>query len=341
VSGAAGEHPPEPERPLGRSLALLGLLLALLAGLSLFVGRYPSPPGLSPALLAEDAVARALVFDLRLPRLVAAIVLGATLAASGLAMQMIFRNPLVEPGLLGVSQGAAFGAALGIVAFGGSTLVVQSLAALFALLGLAGSWVLARAFRFGGATLRLVLAGIAVSALLSAGVGLLKLLADPLRQLPEITFWLLGGLFGIGWEQLAWLLPAALPALLLLHLLAWRMNLLSLADETAFALGVAVRRERLALLVLSVMGVAAGVAVAGMVGWIGLITPHLARRLVGADARRALPAATLLGAIVTLLCDDLARTLAGAEIPLGILTSLVGAVVFAIVMVRSPLRARA
>lgn len=325
----------------GPPLLLLGLGLAALFALSVFVGRYPAPFFMPPSLLGEDEIAWRLVVSLRLPRLVAAVVLGATLAAAGLTMQMVFRNPLVEPGFLGVSQGAAFGAAIGIVALGGRPALVQALAAACALAGLGLTWLLARAFRFGGSTLRLVLAGIAVSALFSSGVGLLKLVADPLRQLPEITFWLLGGLFGIGWKQVLGLLPVVVPALAGILLLRWRLNVLSLSDETAFALGVAVRRERALLLLLSVAATAAVVSVSGMVGWVGLITPHVARRLHGADARRALPGAMLLGAIVVVACDDLARTLVAAEIPLGIVTSLVGAAAFAVVMVRPPVRGRA
>lgn len=338
---------PEPGQGLsearGGAAVLLWLGLALVAVLaaSVLVGRYPRPYWLQPELLASDELARNLVLGLRLPRLAAAAVLGAVLAGAGFTMQMVFRNPLVEPGFLGVSQGAAFGAALAIVGLGGSAAAVQGCATAFALLGLGLTWLLARAFRFGGHTLRLVLAGIAVSALFSSGLGVLKFVADPLRQLPDITFWLLGGLWGITWGQLAWLLPVALPALAILVLFRFRLNVLSLDDETAFALGAAVSRERFLLLFVSVAATSVVVSVAGMVGWLGLITPHLARRLQGADARRALPAALLLGALLAVVCDDLARTLVAGEIPLGILTSLVGTVVFAWLMASPAGRARA
>jgi iron complex transport system permease protein len=343
VSGAAGATPADDATPRSGAPVLLTLSALLLAtiALSILVGRYPRPYWLSPELLASDEMARNLVLGLRLPRLLVAVVLGAVLAGAGFTMQMVFRNPLIEPGFLGVSQGAAFGAALAIVLLGGSGPLVQGLATLFALLGLGLTWLLSRAFRFGGHTLRLILSGIAVSALFSSGVGVLKFMADPLRQLPDITFWLLGGLWGVTWKQLAWLLPVALPALLVLLLFRWRLNVISLDDETAFALGVSVRKERFLLLFVSVAATAVVVSVAGMVGWIGLITPHLARRLQGADARRALPAALLLGALLSLVCDDLARTLIAGEIPLGILTSLLGTVVFAWLMVRQSGRARA
>ncbi|MCX7840035.1 MAG: iron ABC transporter permease, partial [Anaerolineae bacterium] len=194
--------------------------------------------------------------------------------------------------------------------------------------------------RYGGWVLRLVLAGIAVSALFSSGIGILKYAADPLRQLPEITFWLLGGLWSITWREVSYIAPIVLPALFILWLMRWRLNLLSLSDETAFSLGVAVGRERALLLIASVAATAAVVSVAGIVGWIGLIVPHIARRLMGTDAQHSLPVAMLLGGIFALICDDLARTLFAAEIPLGIFTSLFGAILFALLLMSNITRSR-
>ncbi len=309
-------------------LTLLSLAAAALAGASLLLGRYPAPGWTTPAVLAHDPLARRLVWGLRAPRVLAALTTGAALAGSGFALQMIFRNPLVEPGFLGVSQGAAFGAALVILTLGGHPLAVQAGAALFGLAALWLSEALARRLRYGGWVLRMVLAGIAVSALFSAGVGLLKYVADPLTQLPEIVFWLLGGLWATRWENLLPVLALAWPALGALYLARWRLNVLALNHETAFSLGAQPGRERFALLVVAVVATAAVVSLAGVVGWVGLMTPHLARRGFGADARSALPAALVLGAGFTLLCDDLARVLLPGEVPLGILTSLLGAVAF-------------
>lgn len=324
----------------GRTIWVLAVLLLLVMFFSLFLGRYPTPFWLSPLQIATDPLAAALVWDFRLPRILLAVLLGAALSTAGFAMQMVFRNPLVEPGFLGVSQGAAFGSALTIVAFGGSLALAEGLAALFAILGLLLSYLFARAIRYGGWVLRLVLAGIAVSALFAAGVGMLKFVADPLRQLPEIVFWLLGGLSGARWEQVWYVLPFALIGLLVLFLLRWRLNLLSLDDATAFSLGVHPGRERWLVLLAAVLPVAALVSVSGIVGWVGLIVPHFSRRLVGANARWALPVAMLLGAIFVLLCDDLARTVLAGEIPLGILTSLVGALLFLWLFVRFTPRER-
>ena len=179
-----------------RVLLLLTLGLVLVFAVSLFLGRYPKPGLISLERLTTDQLARRLVWNLRLPRLLVALLLGMSLSAAGTVFQMIFANPLVEPGFLGVSQGAAFGAAFSIIFFSNAAGVVQFSAAFFALLGLGVSYFLARRVRFGGWVLRLVLAGIAVSAIFSSGVGVLKFIADPLSQLPEITFWLLGGLWG-------------------------------------------------------------------------------------------------------------------------------------------------
>jgi iron complex transport system permease protein len=311
-----------------RPILLLGIIFLLVLGASLFVGRYPEPGWLSPTMLAEDEVARRLVLNLRLPRVLSACLLGVTLAAAGSVLQMIFRNPLVEPGFLGVSQGAAFGAAFSIIYLSASPLVREGMATVCACLGLALSYLLARHARYGGWILRLVLSGIAVSALFSAGVGVLKYLADPLTELPDIVFWMLGGLWGVTWADLLYLLPAVVAGLVIVYLMRWRLNLLSLDDDTGFSLGAAPGRERALVLVAAVAATAAVVSVAGIVGWVGLLIPHVARRFTGADAQRAVPASMLLGGIFGLVCDDLARTVLAGEIPLGILASLFGAVLF-------------
>ncbi len=321
-----------------KPLVVLGLVLVIVLLLSVLVGRYPAPYFLSPPVIWQDEMAQKLVLSLRLPRILTACLLGMTLAACGTVLQMIFRNPLVEPGLLGVSQGAAFGAALSIIVLGGSALVMQGMATLFACLGLAASTVLAHRVRYGGWILRLILAGIAVSALFSAGVGLLKYLADPLTELPELVFWMLGGLWGVTWADFFYLLLPVSLGLVVVLLMRWRLNLLSLDDDTGFSLGASPGRERALVLVAAVAATSAVVAVSGVVGWIGLLIPHVARRLTGADARRALPAAILLGGIFAVLCDDLARTLLAGEVPLGILASFFGAILFMAMMMSKNIR---
>jgi iron complex transport system permease protein len=290
------------------------------------------------SLLRDDPLALRLLLDLRLPRTIAAGLLGASLAAAGVVMQMLFANPLVEPGLIGVAQGAAFGAAITIVVFGGSAWAVQTGAATGALFGLATAYTIARRIRFGGWILRLVLSGIAVSALFSAGIGVVKFVADPLEQLPAITFWMLGGLWNVGWDTLLPVIPVAAGMLVILSFGRWRLNLLSLQDRVSFSLGAAPSRERLVLLVASTIAVASVISIAGIIGWVGLIVPHAARRLVGADAAIALPVATILGAGFVILSDTVARTVVAGEIPLGIVTSLVGAAAFLLLMMTNNIR---
>jgi iron complex transport system permease protein len=319
---------------------LLAILLVGLIGIALFLGRYPRPYGMAPGLLFEDQLAQRLVLQLRLPRILIAVILGMTLAACGLSMQMIFRNPLVEPGFLGVTQGAAFGAALSILWLGRHPVIVQLAATVFGLAGLFLSYGVANRLRFGGWVLRLVLAGIAISAFFSAGVGLLKYVADPLTELQEITFWLLGGLWAVQWRDVWVVLPFVAVGLIVALLMRWRLNLLSLKDETAFSLGAVLNRERLVLLVTLVTATAAITSISGTISWVGLIIPHIARRLSGASAHRSMPVAMLLGGIFTLACDTLARTLLAGEIPLGILTSLLGAVFFIYLMISSGFKVR-
>lgn len=320
-------------RNRGRVLIWLSLALMAFFLFSLLWGRYPAPGLISPEQLSQDELAKLLVFNLRLPRLLTAMLVGMSLSAAGTVFQMLFGNPLVEPGFLGVSQGAAFGAALCIVFLGGSAVLIQGMAAVFAVLGLVFSYLLARRIRYGGWVLRLVLSGIAVSALFSAGLGVLKYIADPLRQLQEITFWLLGALSSITWGQFLSILPSCIIGLVVLFLFRWRLNLLALNEETSFSMGAAPRRERLLLLTAAVLPTAAVISVSGMVGWVGLIMPHIARRIFGSDTRFNLPASMLLGAIFAIFCDDLSRTLLAGEIPLGILTSLIGAAIFIFLMV--------
>jgi iron complex transport system permease protein len=266
-------------------LVMLTAALSLIAG-SVFLGRFPAPyvTGLSD-LMTQDLLQQ-VVWQIRIPRILSAFVTGMVLAASGMVFQMIFRNPIVDAGFLGVSGGAAFGASLGIVLLGGSMAAIQGSAALFALLGLGFSWIMAVRIRFGDWILRLILAGIAVSALFAAGTGLLKYLADPLRELPELTFWLLGGLWGITWTDTLQTLAVCIPCLIVIWLFRWRLNLLSMQDETIFSLVADASKERIVLLLTAVIATSAVVCKAGQVGWVGLIIPHIARRLVGSDARK-------------------------------------------------------
>lgn len=329
------------ERPVHLSVMLF-LALALLAAivLALLVGKFPlSLADLWHVLLARLSgnpllgSADTVIWQLRLPRIVAAILVGASLAVAGAAYQGMFRNPLVSPDILGVSAGAGLGAICAIF-FHLPLYMVQLFAFIGGLLAVAAVYALASLVRRHDPVLVLVLAGIALSALLGAGISLLKILADPYTQLPTITFWLLGGLHSVNLTDLAYSAPLMLLGLTPLVLLRWRMNLLSLSDDEAIALGVNLTRTRLLLIVAATLMTASAVSFTGIIGWVGLVIPHVARLLVGPHFSRLLPVALLLGATFLLLTDTLARTVAGIELPLGILTALVGAPFFMYLLAR-------
>lgn len=329
------------ERPVHVTV-MMCLALALCAAiiLALLVGKFPlSFVDLWQVLLARFSgtpllgSADTVIWQLRLPRILAAILVGASLAVAGAAYQGMFRNPLVSPDILGVSAGAGLGAICAIF-FNLPMYMVQLFAFVGGLCAVAAVYALASLVRRHDPVLVLVLAGIALGALLGAGISLLKILADPYTQLPTITFWLLGGLHSVNLTDLAYSAPLMLLGLMPLVLLRWRMNLLSLSDDEAVALGVNLTRTRLLLIVAATLMTASAVAFTGIIGWVGLVIPHVARLLVGPHFSRLLPVALLLGATFLLLTDTLARTIAGIELPLGILTALVGAPFFMYLLAR-------
>jgi iron complex transport system permease protein len=274
------------------------------------------------------------LFNIRLPRVIAAAFVGAALAAAGAAYQSLFRNPLVSPDILGVSTGAGLGAVIGIL-LGLPVVMIQ-------LLGFAGGLVtvtlvamLARTLRGGGDVLVLVLAGIVVGALAGAAISLVKVLADPYDQLPAITFWLLGSLAGVKANDVAATVPVVLVGLAPLILLRWRIGVLSLGDDEARALGVEAGRLRVIVIAAATLVTASVVAISGVIGWVGLMVPHMARLLVGPRFDRLLPAAILLGAAFMVGVDTLARSAARIEIPLGVLTAVIGGPAFVWLLARS------
>ena len=317
-------------RRLLGSLALLLLLMIL----SILAGRYPKPGFTNLLALSGDYLLGQIIAQVRLPRILLAVTGGAALGAAGFVFQMLFANPLVEPGFLGVSQGAAFGAAAAITLFGFSPVAVQLSATVFGLLALISSYYLARRFRFGGWILRLILSGIAVGALFSSGLSIIKLVADPTTSLQDITFWMMGGLWNSTWNTAWSVMPTMWIALGLLLAVRWRINLLSLDERTAHAIGISVSREKSLMLLIATIATTAIISVAGLVSWVGLIVPHLARRLLGSDSRFALPGSMIIGSMFMLLCDTIGRTLLPGEIPLGVLTSLIGAALFMVILTR-------
>jgi iron complex transport system permease protein len=263
----------------------------------------------------------------RLPRVAAGMLVGAALAGAGTAYQTLFRNPLVSPDILGVSSGAGLGAVAGIL-LSLPVVGIQGLAFVGGLATVALVYLIAAALRGHDRTLVLVLGGVVVGALAGACISLVKILADPYDQLPAITFWLLGSLAGVKLADLAVAAPLALVGLVPLVLFRWRIGVLSLGDDEARALGVDVAKLRAAVIAAATLMTASVVAISGVIGWIGLMIPHIARMLVGPNFSRLLPAAMLLGAAFMLMVDTTARSLARVETPLGILTAVLGAPFF-------------
>lgn len=314
------------------TLSILLLLSVLFGVLSLFVGRYPKAGFTAPSLFFHDSIAQTILINIRLPRIVLALAAGAMLASSGFTFQLLFANPLVEPGFLGVSQGAAFGAAAVIVFTNATSLAVQISAMVFGLLGLLFSYLLAKRFRFGGALLRLVLAGIAVSALFSSALGVIKLVAEPTKDLQDITFWMMGGLWNASWRSIIPTLVVITVALIILYLNRFTLNLLSINEKTSFSLGLNPKRQRMILLFVATVGTTFTISVTGLIGWVGLITPHIARKTFGSEATFSLPASMIMGSFFLLLCDSLGRTVLPTEIPIGLLTSFFGAIIFVVIL---------
>jgi iron complex transport system permease protein len=274
------------------------------------------------------------LFNIRLPRVAAAGFVGAALAAAGAAYQSLFRNPLVSPDILGVSTGAGLGAVTGIL-LGLPVVMIQTLGFAGGLLTVTLVAALARSLRVGGDVLVLVLAGIVVGALAGAAISLVKVLADPYDQLPAITFWLLGSLAGVKANDVAATVPVVVLGLAPLILLRWRIGVLSLGDDEARALGVEVGQLRVMVIAAATLVTASVVAISGVIGWVGLMIPHMARLLVGPRFDRLLPASILLGAAFMIGVDTLARSAARIEIPLGVLTAVIGGPVFVWLLARS------
>jgi iron complex transport system permease protein len=320
-----------------RRLVLAALVVTLAAALLLALAVGPFPLSLVDITRAAARLFGAadgapgpgeIVFmRVRLPRVAAAALVGAAIAGAGTAYQTLFRNPLVSPDILGVSSGAGLGAVLGIL-LSLPVVGIQMLAFGFGLATVALVYLVAAALHGHDRTLVLVLSGVVVGALAGACISLVKILADPYDQLPAITFWLLGSLAGVKLADVAIVAPLVLIGLVPLILLRWRIGVLSLGDDEARALGVDVTRLRLLVIGAATLMTASVVAISGVIGWIGLMIPHIARMLVGPNFDRLLPTAMLMGAAFLLLVDTLARSMARIETPLGILTAVLGAPFF-------------
>ena len=312
------------------------VLLVVVVLISLVIGKYNvSARDIAAVIGAKltgmpsglPATVETVIWNVRLPRVACGLFVGASLAAAGTVYQGLFRNPLVSPDILGVSAGASLGAVLGIF-LSLPVLAIQGLAFAGGLAAVGLVYMIGAAVRGHDPILVLVLAGVAIGALLGASISLLKVLADPYNQLPAITFWLLGSLASVTRGDFLSVLPAMIVGLIPMVLLRWRVNLMTLDDQEARALGIETTRMRIILIAAATLMTAAAVSISGIIGWIGLLVPHVARVLVGPNFSKLLPASLLLGGGYLVAVDTLARSMAEIEVPLGILTAAIGAPFF-------------
>ena len=272
----------------------------------------------------------ALLLNHRLPRILLACLVGGCLSAAGASYQGVFQNPMAAPDILGASSGAAFGAALAIL-LDMNRLMIMLFAFASSMITVCLVIYIGNQAK-GKRVLGLILAGIMISSLVSSGTSFIKLVADPNDQLPAITYWLMGSLNGTTLEDVLFVILPMAFGIITLFLLRWRVNILTLGDEEARTMGVNAKRLRTIVILCATLITAASVSVSGMIGWVGLVIPHLTRRIVGNNYKYLMPASVLFGAIFLLLVDDVSRNLLSTEIPIGILTSMIGAPFFIYLM---------
>ena len=325
-----------------RRAALAGLFVLLIAAilLSFTLGRYPVPMKELLGILWHKFASlfgvetegfwteqmNSAVWNIRLPRVILSVLVGASLAAAGASYQGVFQNPMASPDVLGASAGAGFGAALAIL-MGLSNLSITLCAFAMSLLTVALVFWVSRHAK-GDRVLGLVLAGIMVSSLFSSGTSFIKLVADPTNKLPQITYWLMGSLSGAQWKDVSLAIIPMTLGLIPLLLLRWRINVITMGDDEARAMGVNAHRIRIGIILCSTLVTASAVAVSGMIGWVGLVIPHMMRRIVGSDYRYLMPGAILGGGIFLLVVDNVSRNAFTSGIPIGILTAFIGAPFF-------------
>ena len=316
------------------SILLLIFLPIILFFASFLLGRYPIAPfdvintllcPIFPQCEVSPTITT-IVFEIRLPRILGAFVVGSSLAMAGVAFQSIFKNPLVSSDLLGVSNGAGFGAALAILIIGVGV-DTQIFAFIFGIISVSITYMLSKAYKSGG-ILVLVLSGVAISAFFSALVSAIKFVADPNDKLPEIVYWLMGSLASVTVDKLIMILVPVALGMIILFALRWNMNLLAMGDEEAQSLGINPSRVRLLIIIGCTLLTSAAVSISGIIGWIGLVIPHMARMVVGSDNRILIPASLSLGASFLLLIDNISRALISIEIPIGVLTAIIGVPIF-------------
>lgn len=320
---------------LATKLVLLALLLLAVTLTSIVLGRYHIPLDAWRKFLLHpangDVTARVLL-RIRLPRILGGLLIGAGLSVSGAAYQGLFRNPIVSPDILGASAGAGVGAAIAIL-LGCSAAAIQGISFAVGLAAVGATCFVAGRVR-NDPVLAMVLSGVMIASICEALVALTKTVADPQDKLPAITFWLMGSLGTINNTNIVWLLLLIPLGTVVLILMRWKLNVLSMGEEEAASLGVDTRATRWIVVLSATVLTTAAVSVSGMIGWVGLVIPHLARMIVGPNYKVLIPASIMLGGSYMLLVDDVSRSAMASEIPLGILTHLIGAPFFLYLLVR-------
>jgi len=334
-----------PQRNIRKTISIQAMLLFLVLFTALFalmVGRLDISAFDVLKIIASrffpvdqtwSASIDCVIMDVRLPRIIAGLIVGAGLSVSGVAFQGVFRNPLVSPHLLGVAAGAGFGAALAIL-LSDNTYLIQVSSFVFGIISVALTYMISRVYRTTP-LLMLVLSGIVVGALFSSLTSLAKYIADPMDKMPAIVFWLLGSLNHVSNKDLLTIMPVFIAGISVIYLVRWRINLLSLGEDDARALGVNTERLKAVIIISATVLTAGAVCISGIIGWIGLVIPHIGRLISGPDHRTLVPVSMLLGAAYLVGVDTAARTLLVTEIPIGILTAMIGAPIFAFLLRRN------
>ena len=317
------------------NIAIFAFIFTFALIISFAIGRYSiSPISLLKALFGFTITAqeKTIIFNLRLPRIIIATFLGAGLSLSGLVYQGIFQNPMVSPDLLGSTSGAGFGAALAIL-LGLSYLEITLVSFLFGILAVSFVLLISSRVR-GNPTLTLVLSGMMVSSVFSALISFIKLIADPEEALPQITYFLMGSLSSVRKEDILPVVILIVIAIVPIVILRWSLNIMTQGEEEAKALGVNTKAVRLASIISATIVTATATSLCGMISYVGLVIPHLVRMITGCDYRKTVPASILLGSSFLILVDTISRSIATVELPIGILTSLIGAPFFLYLIVR-------
>jgi iron complex transport system permease protein len=322
-------------------LVILSAVLVLVMIAALCLGRYSVGPGTILKVLFHRILriepdwkksVETVIFQVRLPRILAGFLVGSGLALSGASLQSMFRNPLVSSQILGVASGAGFGAAVAILLFS-SIIITQLSSFVFGLIAVGLTYALSRR-KSQTPVILLVLSGIVVGSLFSSMTSMVKYLADPMNKMPAIVFWLLGSLNHVNVKELSVLAPVMIVTSTILLAVRWRLNVLTMGDESARALGVNTEQLKRIVIICSTLLTASAVCMCGIIGWVGLVIPHIGRLLAGPDNRRLMPVCVLVGGAFMIAVDTIARTVTATEIPLGVLTSVIGAPIFATLLIR-------